>query len=333
MIKTVKRNKKLLTVILVLIVIVVLLLLVLLIYELKKGEIVPGKYCGNNICEAGENEVNCPQDCEGVIITCGNNKCESEETTFNCPEDCCPEVAPPHCPGGILISQGIGANNCPLPPTCCGNDNCEGLENKDNCAADCKEELPSISRGIYGYVALLTGDCMPPAGPSCKKEYISTKVKVYSLIREDEIYGNYYVGQSLGWYDSVTQGKIKSAKCYGCDALCLYNGSRSEGWYDSCQNTTNVSASLIRWEQCSKGTPKPYCKITKKAPIATTTSNLRGFYELSLSNGNYSVLVEDPLNDSENNEYCNSFSNNNACTVTINNNKARFDITIDKATH
>lgn len=326
-----EKTKKILIIVIVLIAVIILLfLLALLIYE---KEVAPRKYCGNNICEAGEDEVNCPQDCKVVIVTCGDNKCEGEETTFNCPEDCCPKIAPPYCPGGTLISQGIGADNCPLPPTCCGNNNCEGLETKDNCPADCKEEPPSISRGIYGYVALVTGDCMPPVGPSCKKEYISTKVKVYSLITEDEMDGTYYVGQSLGWYDSVTQVKIKSAKCYGCDALCLYNGSKSEGWYDSCQDTTNISASLIRWEQCSKGTPKPYCKITKKTAIATITSNPRGFYELSLSNGIYSIFVEDPLNNSNNNEYCNVFSDNKACAITVSNNKVRFDITIDKATH
>lgn len=323
------KTKNILIIAIVLVAFIVLLwLIAFLIYE-KPG--VPKKYCGNNICEAGETQENCPQDCK--VVTCGDGRCESKETTFNCPEDCCPKLAPPYCPSGTLISQGTGANNCPLPSTCCGNDNCEGLETETNCPADCKEKLPTITRGIYGYVSLLTGDCMPPVGPSCKKEYISTKIKIYSLISEDEMNGTYYVGQSLGWYDSVTNIKIKSAKCYSCDALCLYNGSKSEGWYDSCQDTTNISASLIRYEQCSKGTPKPYCKITKKAPIATITSSSKGFYEFSLANGIYSVFAEDPTIKSEIKEYCNSFSNNNACVVTINNNKARFDITIDHATH
>ncbi|MEM2954729.1 MAG: hypothetical protein QW625_02155 [Candidatus Nanoarchaeia archaeon] len=323
------KAQKILIIVIVLVAVVILLFLIaLLIYE---KQAVPRKYCGNNICEAGETQKNCPQDCK--VIICGDNKCEGEETTFNCPDDCCPKLVPPYCPNGTLIPQGIGANNCPLPPTCCGNGDCEGFETETNCPADCKEEPPSITRGIYGYVILLTGDCMPPIGPSCKKEYISTKVKVYSLITEDEMNGTYYVGKSEGWFDSVTNAKIKSAKCYGCDALCLYNGSKSEGWYDSCQDTTNISASLIRWEQCSKGTPKPYCKITKKTPIATITTKVNGFYEFSLANGIYSVFAEDTTIDSDINEYCNVFSDNNACAVQVNNNKLRFDITIDHATH
>lgn len=327
------KNKKIWIVIIILLSLIVLVLLAaLLISEYTQPRPPVKPYCGNNICETGENEVNCPQDCK--VITCGDGKCESGETTYNCPADCCPAIAPPYCPNGTLISQGTGANNCPLPPTCCGNAYCEGKETKDNCPADCKETPPSITRGVYGYVSLLTGDCMPPAGPSCKKESISTKVKIYSLITSDEMNGTYYVGQSLGWYDPITQTKIKSAKCFGCEALCLYNGSKSEGWYDSCQDPTNITAALIRYEQCSKNqTTKPYCKVTKKQPIATATSKTNGFYEFSLSNGLYSVLAEDPTIESDINEYCNSFSGTSACAVTINNNKVRFDISIDHAAH
>ena len=42
--------------------------------------------CGNNICETGENEQNCPEDC--TYHVCGNGICEPTENKDNCPEDC-----------------------------------------------------------------------------------------------------------------------------------------------------------------------------------------------------------------------------------------------------
>ncbi|MFH1432101.1 MAG: DUF87 domain-containing protein [archaeon] len=42
--------------------------------------------CGNDICEFGENELNCPLDCS--YHTCGNGICEPTENNDNCPLDC-----------------------------------------------------------------------------------------------------------------------------------------------------------------------------------------------------------------------------------------------------
>jgi len=46
----------------------------------------PTTVCGNNICETGENEENCPEDCTSHI--CGNGICEPTENKENCPRDC-----------------------------------------------------------------------------------------------------------------------------------------------------------------------------------------------------------------------------------------------------
>ncbi|MBU2100570.1 hypothetical protein KKG83_04320 [Candidatus Micrarchaeota archaeon] len=68
--------------------------------------------CGNEKCEIGENNSNCPQDCPAEQI-CGNEICEAGENQENCPEDC-------------------------LPATECGNGKCDDGENYDNCPQDCK---------------------------------------------------------------------------------------------------------------------------------------------------------------------------------------------------
>jgi len=41
--------------------------------------------CGNGVCEEGEDEELCPDDCAPV---CGNGECENTENILNCPEDC-----------------------------------------------------------------------------------------------------------------------------------------------------------------------------------------------------------------------------------------------------
>ena len=52
----------------------------------SSGGSLPRPVCGNNICETGENEQNCPIDCAYHI--CGNGICEPTENKDNCPIDC-----------------------------------------------------------------------------------------------------------------------------------------------------------------------------------------------------------------------------------------------------
>jgi tetratricopeptide (TPR) repeat protein len=44
--------------------------------------------CGNGVCEAGEDSINCPADCPPIPPNCGNGICESGENSSNCPVDC-----------------------------------------------------------------------------------------------------------------------------------------------------------------------------------------------------------------------------------------------------
>ena len=61
--------------------------------------------CGDGTCDpqAGENQYNCPQDCN--TTPCGNGTCDPGETRNNCAVDC-------YCGNGTC-DAGENANNCP----------------------------------------------------------------------------------------------------------------------------------------------------------------------------------------------------------------------------
>ncbi len=106
------------------------LILAILIFVLILNLKGPTKKCGNGICEIGENNSNCPQDCK-IISHCGNGICETGEGCYNCPEDC-------KCGLGEYCSE---KNNSCVKPVC-GNGICEIYENPDNCCLDCPCTIP-----------------------------------------------------------------------------------------------------------------------------------------------------------------------------------------------
>ncbi len=63
--------------------------------------------CGNGICEEGEDEDNCAEDCIPETV-CGNQVCEQGEDENNCPEDC---LSTPVCGNGIC-EEGEDIRNC-----------------------------------------------------------------------------------------------------------------------------------------------------------------------------------------------------------------------------
>ena len=46
-----------------------------------------GPDCGNGVCETGETQTSCAQDC-GAAPTCGDNVCNGSETATSCAVDC-----------------------------------------------------------------------------------------------------------------------------------------------------------------------------------------------------------------------------------------------------
>ncbi len=78
----------------------------------------PGPVCGDNACEAPEDNASCPADCAPSGAICGNAACETPEDNASCPADCPPGPPPP--PGPV-----------------CGNAACESPEDNATCPADC----------------------------------------------------------------------------------------------------------------------------------------------------------------------------------------------------
>ena len=102
-------------------------------------EIAQDGICGNDICEVGESDNNCPMDCElpNDVENCGNGVCEPGESVESCAEDC---TSPAVCGNGAC-EIGETLSNCPsdcsYSEPICGNHVCEGGESSETCPSDC----------------------------------------------------------------------------------------------------------------------------------------------------------------------------------------------------
>jgi alpha-tubulin suppressor-like RCC1 family protein len=81
-----------------------------------------GNYCGDGICDTGEDAVSCFDDCH-----CGNGLCNAGESHATCPTDC-------HC-GSATCDSGEDAATCPVD-CYCGNGTCDPGEDYATCAED-----------------------------------------------------------------------------------------------------------------------------------------------------------------------------------------------------
>jgi len=105
----------------------------------------------NNICDLGENEYNCPEDCS-VACRDQNYECTIDDIP------CCPGLKE------VTLAYEDEEGKCIAPVPCgsicvpCGDGICEGtrFENKCNCPEDCKEpaKFPWVYVGI-GFFTLI----------------------------------------------------------------------------------------------------------------------------------------------------------------------------------
>jgi len=47
-----------------------------------------GSFCGDGVCDLGESELSCPEDCTSEEDICGDDVCGASENIHNCPQDC-----------------------------------------------------------------------------------------------------------------------------------------------------------------------------------------------------------------------------------------------------
>jgi len=94
-------------------------------------------WCGDSICEEGENCKNCPPDCsEGCEIICGDGLCHAGECE-TCPPDC---DCTGKCNDGVC-NKNENCKKCPadcgecLPV--CGDNDCHEQETCTTCPLDC----------------------------------------------------------------------------------------------------------------------------------------------------------------------------------------------------
>ncbi|MGB9707962.1 MAG: hypothetical protein ACPLXC_01380 [Candidatus Pacearchaeota archaeon] len=175
----------------IIIVFLMVLALVLFLPKEKVPEIPEQPFCGNGICDVGENFSSCGKDCcypegEYIPVIPDVKCCSGLETGANYDMNCVLNHDNECEPCAL-----VGASVCIR----CGDGVCGLGENFCNCIEDCKPT--AIKTGIYGYVSLWQGDCMPPIGTSsnCKKEFIETKVKVYLPVKESEMRGTYLTSE------------------------------------------------------------------------------------------------------------------------------------------
>ena len=93
--------------------------------------------CGDGLCDANENTINCVADCGSW---CGDGQCNGQESAELCPQDCV--ISPPSSGPGVCGNGTCDPNentvNCTTDcGSLCGDDTCNGTESTITCPQDC----------------------------------------------------------------------------------------------------------------------------------------------------------------------------------------------------
>jgi hypothetical protein len=206
-------------------------------------------FCGNDICDAGESNTTCPDDCEAGV-RCGDGTCSPSEASTTCPADCGePSVCgngdceldenPSSCPGDCdtstgrecgngVCESGESAQTCPAD--CrqsegreCGNGVCEFGETRQTCAADCgTDESPVCGNGICESTessATCPSDCAASecTTAACVEERCIDGCDTFAScgVAGDDLADCY--DNCLGWdayYDDWLDPRVKRSDCY-----------------------------------------------------------------------------------------------------------------------
>ena len=232
-----KKNELFLNKILVLFVTVLIVATVSIVANVSYSLSADGTVCGNMMCEPGEDQNNCPQDCQQQCVQtslcdqqcgsgmgyqpigggacysdsscsqqcgqqnpCNNNQnCEPGENPMNCPSDCGSESV---C-GNMMCEPNENSQSCPQDcgsGSQCGNNQCEPGEDQNNCPNDC-----GMSGGNYN----LQQEMVAPT---------------YSTI--DIILDNYSGPQSTMNYQVKLSQINENAFTY------MWNNGGEEGWQE-----------------------------------------------------------------------------------------------------
>ena len=115
---------------------------------------IPPVCCGNGVCDDGEGDRSCPEDCAPSDVR--------KEKRY------CPEIALPRCTG-FLVYPKVPRGTCTKAPSCCGDGVCSPIETALECPKDCdgatvkgsstkpfsKKETPRYRVGTVGAAFLI----------------------------------------------------------------------------------------------------------------------------------------------------------------------------------